>query len=145
MSHANFVATEWLDAHLGDPDLRVIDASWHLPTTARKGDAEFLAGHIPGAVFFNIDTIADTSTNLPHMLPKPDAFAKAMGESIIRFATANARNGRWFDPIAAERLRNRGVFVAAWLAERQCARSKTRKSRAYCAASSGSRCQSIAT
>lgn len=80
MSHANFVATEWLDAHLGDPDLRVIDASWHLPTTARKGDAEFLAGHIPGAVFFNIDTIADTSTNLPHMLPKPDAFAKAMGE-----------------------------------------------------------------
>ena len=80
MSHANFVSTEWLDGHLGDVDLRVIDASWHLPATARKGDAEFRAGHIPGAVFFNIDTIADTSTDLPHMLPKPDAFAKAMGE-----------------------------------------------------------------
>jgi thiosulfate/3-mercaptopyruvate sulfurtransferase len=80
MSHANFVSTEWLDGHLGDPDLRVIDASWHLPTTARKGDAEFRAGHIPGAVFFNIDTIADTSTDLPHMLPRPEAFAKAMGE-----------------------------------------------------------------
>ena len=60
MSHANFVSTDWLDAHLGDSDLRVIDASWHMPTTARKGDAEFRAGHIPGAVFFNIDAIADT-------------------------------------------------------------------------------------
>ena len=80
MSHANFVSTEWLDAHLGDPDLRVIDASWHLPTSPRKGDAEFREGHIPGAVFFNIDTIADTSSGLPHMLPRPDVFAKAMGE-----------------------------------------------------------------
>ncbi|MDE3176130.1 MAG: 3-mercaptopyruvate sulfurtransferase [Pseudomonadota bacterium] len=80
MNHANFVSTEWLDAHLGDPGLRVIDASWHLPTTARKGDAEFRAGHIPGAVFFNIDTIADVSTGLPHMLPKPETFAQAMGE-----------------------------------------------------------------
>lgn len=80
MSHANFVSTDWLEAHLGDPDLRVIDASWHLPTSARKGDAEFLSAHIPGAVFFNIDTIADKSTDLPHMLPKPEAFARAMGE-----------------------------------------------------------------
>ncbi len=80
MSHENFVSTEWLDAHLGDPELRVIDASWHLPTTARKGDAEFRAGHIPGAVFFNIDAIADTSSGLPHMLPDADAFARAMGE-----------------------------------------------------------------
>jgi thiosulfate/3-mercaptopyruvate sulfurtransferase len=80
MSHANFVATDWLDAHLCDADLRVIDASWHLPTSARKGDAEFRAGHIPGAVFFNIDTIADTSSGLPHMLPDAAAFARAMGE-----------------------------------------------------------------
>ena len=80
MSHANFVTTEWLEDHLGDPDLRVIDASWHLPTTARKGDREFLQGHIPGAVFFNIDEVADASTGLPHMLPDPAAFARAMGE-----------------------------------------------------------------
>jgi thiosulfate/3-mercaptopyruvate sulfurtransferase len=80
MSHVHFVSTEWLDAHLGDPDLRVIDASWHMPTSARKGDAEFRAGHIPGAVFFNIDEIADSSAGLPHMLPAPAAFAKAMGE-----------------------------------------------------------------
>ena len=73
--------TDWLDAHLGDADLRVIDASWHLPTTARKGDAEFRAGHIPGAVFFNIDTIADTSTGLPHMLPDRAAFAARDGRT----------------------------------------------------------------
>ena len=76
----SFVSTAWLDAHLGDADLRVIDASWHLPTSARKGDAEFREGHIPGAVFFNIDVIADTSSGLPHMLPQPEPFAKAMGE-----------------------------------------------------------------
>jgi thiosulfate/3-mercaptopyruvate sulfurtransferase len=80
MTHANFVSTEWLDAHLGDPELRVIDASWHMPTSPRKGDAEFREGHIPGAVFFNIDEIADTSSGLPHMLPTPAAFARAMGE-----------------------------------------------------------------
>ena len=80
MSYEIFVSTDWLDAHLGDADLKVIDASWHLPTTARKGDAEFLQAHIPGAVFFNIDTIADTSSGLPHMLPNRDEFAKAMGE-----------------------------------------------------------------
>ena len=80
MAHANFVDTDWLGAHLDDPDLRVIDASWHLPTTARKGDAEFREAHIPGAVFFNIDTIADTSSGLPHMLPDAGAFAKAMAE-----------------------------------------------------------------
>jgi thiosulfate/3-mercaptopyruvate sulfurtransferase len=80
MAHENFVSTDWLGAHLGDPELRVIDASWHLPTTARKGDAEFAQGHIPGAVFFNIDTIADKSTDLPHMLPRPEEFSRAMGE-----------------------------------------------------------------
>jgi thiosulfate/3-mercaptopyruvate sulfurtransferase len=80
MAYENFVTTDWLDAHLGDPDLRVIDASWHLPTTARKGDAEFFKAHIPGAVFFNIDAIADPSSGLPHMLPKPEPFAHAMGE-----------------------------------------------------------------
>jgi thiosulfate/3-mercaptopyruvate sulfurtransferase len=80
MNHANFVTTERLDAELGASDLRVIDSSWHLPTSARKGDAEFRDGHIPGAVFFNIDAIADASIDLPHMLPEPQAFAAAMGE-----------------------------------------------------------------
>src|SRR5271170_1935865 len=78
MAHENFVAADWLAAHLGEPDLGVIDASWHLPPTGRRGDAEFRQGHVPGAVFFNIDVIADTASGLPHMLPDAGAFAKAM-------------------------------------------------------------------
>ena len=80
MPHENFVSTDWLGAHLADPDLRVIDASWHMPTSARKGDAEYREAHIPGTVFFNIDEIADKSIDLPHMLPKSADFARAMGE-----------------------------------------------------------------
>jgi thiosulfate/3-mercaptopyruvate sulfurtransferase len=80
MPHENFVSTDWLAAHLGEPDLGVMDASWHLPPTGRAGDAEFRQGHIPGAVFFNIDVIADTSSGLPHMLPDAAPFAKAMSE-----------------------------------------------------------------
>jgi thiosulfate/3-mercaptopyruvate sulfurtransferase len=78
MSSPNFVDTEWLAAHLSEPGLGVIDASWHLPPTGRNGAAEFRAGHIPGAVFFDIDVIADPSGGLPHMLPNPVAFSSAM-------------------------------------------------------------------
>ena len=53
------VSTDWLDAHLRDPDLRILDASWYLPAMARDAKAEFEAGHIPGARFFDIDEIAD--------------------------------------------------------------------------------------
>jgi len=78
MTSHNFVTTEWLAAHLGEPGLGLIDASWHLPPTGRNGAAEFRAGHIPGAVFFDIDAIADTSSGLPHMLPDPVAFSSAV-------------------------------------------------------------------
>jgi thiosulfate/3-mercaptopyruvate sulfurtransferase len=74
-----FVSTDWLAAHLNDPDVAVVDASWHMPNASRNAQAEYLAGHIPGAVFFDIDGIADTSTNLPHMLPAPADFARAVG------------------------------------------------------------------
>jgi thiosulfate/3-mercaptopyruvate sulfurtransferase len=73
-----FVSTDWLEAHLSDPDLMVFDASWHMPAAGRDPRAEFLAGHIPGAVFFDIDGIADKSTDLPHMLADPVAFSAAM-------------------------------------------------------------------
>jgi thiosulfate/3-mercaptopyruvate sulfurtransferase len=73
------VSPEWLKERLGKPKLRVVDASWYLPAQNRDARAEFLAGHIPGAVFFDIDAIADTSTGLPHMLPDDDAFARAAG------------------------------------------------------------------
>lgn len=74
-----FVSTAWLADNLARPDLVVVDASWHLPNAARNAQAEYLAGHIPGAVFFDIDGIADTSTDLPHMLPSPAEFARAVG------------------------------------------------------------------
>ena len=75
----NFVSTEWLQDHLDAPDLVVVDASWYLPTMNRNGAAEYAAGHIPGAVHFDIETVADTSSPLPHMLPRPDVFARHVG------------------------------------------------------------------
>jgi len=78
MSSRNFSTTAELAAELGAPDLGVIDASWHLPNTGRLGAVEFPLGHVPGAVFFDIDAIADRDSGLPHMLPKPELLAKEM-------------------------------------------------------------------
>ncbi len=73
-----FVSTEWLATQLGAADLVVIDGSFIMPDQKRDTRAEYLAGHIPGAVFFDIDAIADHTTELPHMLPTSEAFAAAM-------------------------------------------------------------------
>jgi thiosulfate/3-mercaptopyruvate sulfurtransferase len=73
------VSTLWLAAHLRDPDVRVLDGSWHMPQTGRDPRAEFAIAHIPGAAFFDIDGIADKSTSLPHMLPTAAEFADAVG------------------------------------------------------------------
>jgi thiosulfate/3-mercaptopyruvate sulfurtransferase len=73
------VSTDWLAARLGDPDVRVVDATWYLPHLGRDARAEFDREHIPGAVRFDIDEIADRSSALPHMLPEPEAFARAAG------------------------------------------------------------------
>ena len=56
----------------------VVDGSYYLPAMKRNAREEYLAGHIPGAVFFDIDAISDHSTDLPHMLPSPEAFSSAM-------------------------------------------------------------------
>jgi thiosulfate/3-mercaptopyruvate sulfurtransferase len=74
------VSAEWLKERLGQPNVKAVDGSWYLPAEKRDHKAEFLAGHIPGAVFFDIDLIADRDTDLPHMLPSETAFAKAMGD-----------------------------------------------------------------
>lgn len=74
-----YVSTDWLAANLQSPDVIVIDASWHLPSAKRDPKAEYLASHIPGAVFFDIDAISDQSTDLPHMLPRPEDFARMVG------------------------------------------------------------------
>jgi thiosulfate/3-mercaptopyruvate sulfurtransferase len=73
------VSTEWLAAHLGEPDVRVVDATWYLPVLRRDARAEYLAAHIAGAVFFDIDAIKDPATPLPHMLPAAEDLARAVG------------------------------------------------------------------
>lgn len=79
MSDHPFVTPEWVAARLTAPDLVVVDASWYLPTMNRDPEAEYLAGHIPGAVRFDIDKVKDASSNLPHMLPSPEDFAAHAG------------------------------------------------------------------
>ncbi|QRY69232.1 3-mercaptopyruvate sulfurtransferase [Ensifer sp. PDNC004] len=73
------VSADWLQERLGDPSIRILDASWYLPAQKRNPKAEYGAGHIPGAVFFDQDAIADHTSGLPHTLPSPEAFAEAVG------------------------------------------------------------------
>jgi len=72
------VSTAWLEAHLKDPDLRVLDASWYLPAEGRDARAEYAAAHIPGARFFDLDEISDQRSTLPHMAPPPEKFISRM-------------------------------------------------------------------
>lgn len=76
------VSTDWLAAHLSDPDLRVLDASWYMPAMGREARAEYETAHIPGARFFDIDDISDHRSELPHMAPPVEKFMsrlRAMG------------------------------------------------------------------
>ena len=76
------VSTDWLSAHLNDPDLRILDGSWYLPDMGRDPKAEYDASHIPGARFFDIDEISDHRSDLPHMAPPVEKFMarlRAMG------------------------------------------------------------------
>jgi thiosulfate/3-mercaptopyruvate sulfurtransferase len=78
MDYANpdaLVSTAWLTEHIDAPDVRLVDASWHMPALERDARAEFADRHIPGAVFFDIDDIADADSDLPHMLPDSAKFA----------------------------------------------------------------------
>ncbi|PKP69158.1 MAG: 3-mercaptopyruvate sulfurtransferase [Alphaproteobacteria bacterium HGW-Alphaproteobacteria-4] len=72
------VSTDWLETHLIDPDLRVLDASWFMPDSGRNARAEYEAAHVPGARFFDIDDIADTRSTLPHMAPPAEMFISRM-------------------------------------------------------------------
>lgn len=73
------VSTEWLAAHLADPGVRVIDATWYLPHLNRDARAEYAQAHVPGAVYFDIDAIADRASSLPHMLPSAAEFGRHVG------------------------------------------------------------------
>jgi thiosulfate/3-mercaptopyruvate sulfurtransferase len=74
----SLVSTEWLAHRLGEPDLMIVDASWHMPATQRSGHEEYLKAHIPGARFLDIDALSDRSHPAPHMLPRAEDFARAM-------------------------------------------------------------------
>lgn len=77
MAVSSVVSVEWLQENLGN--VRVVDASWHLPPTGRDGSEEYINAHIPGAVYFDIDVCA-TAGDLPHTLPSPEAFASYVGK-----------------------------------------------------------------
>lgn len=78
------VSADWVQKQLGAPEFRIVDASWYLPAQNRNGAVEYSEGHVPGAVFFDQDAIADHSTGLPHTIPSPEVFAEAVGKLGIR-------------------------------------------------------------
>ena len=109
------VSADWLQSELGKADLRVLDASFYLPAQKRDADAEYAAGHIPGAIRFDQDKIADHSTSLPHTIPSPDYFAAEVGRLGI---SENDRIvvydgiGKTTFPASLDCLRPLGYFVS---------------------------------
>lgn len=101
----SLVSTQWLSEHLGDPDLVVVDSSWHMPASGRSGRGEFFAAHIPGARFLDIDEVKDCSSPVPHALPGAGQFAAAMehlgigsDDRIVVYDNSPTRNAArgWF-------------------------------------------------
>ena len=90
-----FVSPQWLATRLDHSDIMIFDASWHMPAASRDASAEFLSAHIPGAVFFDIDAIADHETTLPHMLPSARVFEQAMRD----FGLDNAMHAVIYDSL----------------------------------------------
>ena len=93
------IETEELERELDAPDLVIIDASWHMPSDGRDARKENLEEHIPGALFFDIDEIADTKSPLPHMLPPPEKFSSRMRSMGI--GDGSFRAGEFLPTIAA--------------------------------------------
>lgn len=73
------IDADWLQQRLGSPGVALVDGSWYLPAQKRDAQAEYDAGHIPGAVFFDLDQVVDPNSDLPHMLPSPEDFARYVG------------------------------------------------------------------
>ena len=118
----------WLADRLGDASVRVVDGSFHLPAAGRDPGEEFLSRHIPGAVFFDIDAIADADSGLPHMLPPPRVFAERIGalgigsaDTVVVYdapgSAAAARIWWTFRVFGHERVVILDGGLARWLAE----------------------------
>ena len=124
----SLVSTQWLAEHLADPDVVVVDSSWHMPSTGRNGREEYLAQHIPGARYLDIDEVADRSSPVPHTLSSASEFGDAMQElgvgrddRIVVYdnsATRNAARG-WFmlRHFGAGRVAILDGGLQQWLAE----------------------------
>jgi len=134
------VSTDWLAERLGAHGLVLLDASFFLPAQNRDAWAEYRQAHIPGALFFDIDKIADHSTPLPHMLPTPEAFAEAAGEMGIsndslvvvydsNFFMASARVWWTFRVFGHERVAVLDGGLARWRQEGRSVDSKPAQTR----------------
>ena len=117
------VSTAWLAERLGSPRLKVVDATWFLPG---QGDfhAAFRAAHIPGAVHFDIDAIADHANPLPHMLPSAEAFAEAVGalgvasdDTVVTYGMAGPRVWWSFRVMGHDAVHVLDGGLAKWVAE----------------------------
>ncbi|CAN7732328.1 3-mercaptopyruvate sulfurtransferase [Bradyrhizobium sp. LjRoot220] len=73
------VSTDWLATHFGDPNIKIIDASFKLPGVLPLPKDDYLASHIPGAVFFDVDAVSDHANPLPHMFPSAEQFGRDVG------------------------------------------------------------------
>ena len=122
------VGTDWLAAHLADPGVRVIDATWYLPHLDRDARAEFAAAHVAGAAFFDIDAIADRTSSLPHMLPSAAEFGRHVGalgigdgDHVVAYGgrnmIASARAWWMFRVFGHERVSVLDGGLAKWRAE----------------------------
>jgi len=124
----SLVSTEWLAQHLGEPDLIVVDASWHMTASGRRGRDEYLAAHIPGAHFLDIDAVSDSQHPSPHMLSSAAEFGAAMEalgigreDSIVVYDNSPIRTAArgWFTlrHFGADRVAILDGGFQKWLAE----------------------------
>ena len=122
------VSTDWLEKNLELPDLRIIDCTWFMPDAGRDARAEHDALHIPRAVYFDIDDIADTESDLPHMLPSPIKFSSRVrklglgdGLTIVAYDNnnfyASARAWWMFRTMGHEDIKVLDGGFAKWQAE----------------------------
>src|SRR4051812_8708409 len=124
----SLVPTQWLAENLGEPDLVVVDSSWFMPSLGRSGRDEYLAGHIPGARFLDIDELSDRSNPAPHMLPRAAEFGRGMerlgigrNDRIVVYDNSTTRTAArgWFmlRHFGAEQVAILDGGLQKWLAE----------------------------
>lgn len=132
----SLVTTEWLAHEIGASDLRIVDASWHLPDSGRDAKAEYEAGHIPGAVFMDLGGLSDTASPLPNTLPSAEKFASRMqslglgdGSRIVLYDDSDAHTSAraWFmlKLFGAHSVAILDGGLAKWKSERRQLRSGT--------------------